>query len=131
MRIYSSDNSSTHIVALGSNVDLSSATNVVLSFFHIAQTEGTYDRCYVQVSEDGGANYVDLPSATYTGSSDYGTRGYFDEYSYTSSPDWQDNGSPVAPCNTWWVEETFNLNNYIGNNDVRIRFKYTTDGSST
>ena len=107
MRNSSSNNSSTHIVELTSNVDLTTATNVLLQFSHIARTEVNYDFCYVEISEDGGSNYIPIPFASYQGSTiGYNSSERFHSGSYTSAPDWRAMTTFDAPGNTYWVTET-------------------------
>ncbi|MDP5101768.1 MAG: fibronectin type III domain-containing protein, partial [Nonlabens sp.] len=107
-------------------LDLSSTNNPELSFWHIAKTEGTWDKCFIQISINGGNTYIDLPASAYQGSAtDYGTRGYFHEDSYAI---WGTTGS--TPDNgTWWQQETFSLAAYKVPN-VRLRFRLTSDGST-
>ena len=69
--------SASDIVEMTSAVDLTGIPNAVLAFSHIAKTEGGYDKCYVQISTDGGTTYSSLASGTYQGSgSGYGSVGY-------------------------------------------------------
>ncbi|MGJ8683928.1 MAG: choice-of-anchor J domain-containing protein [Nonlabens sp.] len=107
-------------------LDLSTATSPELRFWQIAKTEGTWDKCYIQISTDGGATYINLPAAAYSGSStNYGTAGYFHEDSYAvwgTAYDTPDNA-------TWWQEEVFSLDAYKVAN-VRIRFFLDSDGSA-
>ena len=106
-------------------LDLSNTSNIVLDFWHIAKTEGNWDKCYVEVSTDGGTTYTALPDSAYLGNSaNYSTKGYFHEDSYSA---WG-TGSQT-PDNTWWKNETFSLSAYDTSN-VRLRFRYKTDGST-
>ncbi len=107
------------------NMDLTLVSSATLTFWHIAKTEGDYDECYVEVSEDGGTIWTTLPDAVYSGASiDYASVTYFHENSYAA---W--GTTDVLPDNaTWWQEETFDLSSYVGQNDVKIRFRLTTDG---
>ncbi len=106
-------------------LDLSTASNMVLDFWHIAKTEGNWDKCYVEVSTDGGVTYTAIPDSAYQGNStNYSTKGYFHEDSYT---EWGTGNQ--TPNNTWWKNETFSLSAYYTSN-VRFRFRYTTDGST-
>ncbi len=104
--------------------DLTGTNSPTLSFWHIAKTEGgNYDKCYVEISTDGGQNYNPLPASAYSGSgTNYPSDGYFDETDY---PAWG-TGSET-PDNTWWREETFNLDSYKTSN-LRIRFRLQSDG---
>ncbi len=105
-------------------MDLSATNNPVLDFWHIAKTEGGFDKCYVEISIDGGATYVALPAASYLGAAgDYATVEYFHEDSYAN---W---GTTDVPAdNTWWKKESFDLSAYKVAN-VKIRFRLNSDGS--
>jgi len=116
-------NASTDILEETGMLDLTSVNNPILKFRHIAKTEGSYDKCYIEISTDGGTNYNVLPTSTYFGESgNYGSKEYFDENSYTT---W---GSNDTPDNSWWKMEIFELKNYK-TNKVRIRFRLNSDGS--
>jgi hypothetical protein len=104
-------------------IDLSGNNNPKLSFWHIAKTEGGWDKCYVKISVDGGATYVDLPDSVYEGSGTYA--GYFHEDSYS---EW--GTGTETPDNTWWKKEIFSLAAYNTATDVRILFVLTSDGSA-
>lgn len=118
--------SQTNIIYQTTAVDLSSTTAPVLTFWHIAKTEGTYDKCYVEISTDGGTTYTAIPNSAYQGSSaDYSSKVYFHEDSYSA---W--GTSTQTPVNTtWWKEETFSLASYKVAN-VKIRFRLNSDGST-
>ena len=118
--------SETNILEQAATMDLSGVTNPVLEFWHIAKTEGGYDKCYVEISTDGGATYTALTSTDYLGAAaDYATEGYFHEYSYT---EWGDSDTPAAD-NTWWKKEEFSLAAYIGTT-VKVRFRLEGDSST-
>ena len=105
-------------------LDLSGTTAAIIEFWHIAKTEGAYDKCYVEISTDGGATYTALPNAAYQGTAgDYDTRGYFHEDSYGT---WG-TGTQTPDNATWWQKEKFSLAAYNVAN-VRVRFKVTSDG---
>ncbi len=104
-------------------LDLSGTTAAQLEFWHIAKTEGGFDKCYVEISTDGGVTYTALPSTAYQGTAtDYAAKGYFHEDSYAT---W--GTSTEIPDNTWWKKETFSLASYNVAN-VRFRFRLTSDG---
>ena len=42
------------------NMDFTGLTDATLKFWHIAKTEGGYDNCVVQVSDDGGLTWVSI-----------------------------------------------------------------------
>lgn len=118
--------SNTNYLTYNSNIDLTSATAATLTFYHIAKTEGGWDKCYVEYSQDAGATWTAFPNSKYTGSSaDYSTKVYFHEDSYAT---W---GTTATTPNdaTWWKLETFDMTFLVGQNDIRVRFKLTSDGS--
>ena len=118
-------------IEVASNIDLNGGySNVKLTFYHIAKTEAInssfYDDAYVEYSIDGGSSYNPLPNSAYEGSANYySTQTAFSEYSYTGTPDWSG-----SIDNSMWVKETFDLNAYLGEDDFRIRFRYTTDSGT-
>jgi hypothetical protein len=116
----------TNIMAETGYLDLSSTVNPVLEFWHIAKTEKDYDKCYVQVSTDGGSTFVTLPASTYFGNaSGYASNECFYETGYSI---WGTGNE--TPGNSWWKKEIFELKNYK-NSNVQIRFRFTSDGSVT
>ncbi|RKX22619.1 MAG: hypothetical protein DRP45_11215, partial [Candidatus Zixiibacteriota bacterium] len=110
-------------------LDLSSAVHPILSFWHIAKTEGDWDHCYVEYSTDGGVTWDQLPQSYYLGNGVYEDPQYnnpegpcFDEDSYT---EWADS----TPDNTWWKKERFDLGAFVGETDFMVRFRLVSDGS--
>ncbi len=84
---------------MATGVDLTTALDAELTFWAIYDIEGgNFDYCYVEASADGGATWVNV--ATFLG---------------------QGNLSP-------WVEYTYSLGGFVGNDDVRVRFRLFTDG---
>ena len=106
------------------NIDLTSTNNPELSFWQIAKTEGGYDYCYVEISTDGGATWNIIPETAYLGAGDYSSES-FDEDSYTEWGTYTE-----TPDNTWWKKEVFSLADYISNNEIRVRFRLTSDYGS-
>lgn len=120
--------SNTSYLTLSSNLDLSTATTATLSFYHIAKTEGGWDKCYIEYSDNGGSTWTVFPNSKYTGSSlDYSTKVYFHEDSYT---DWGTSTETPVNNSTWWKFETFDMSFLVGQSDIKIRFKLTSDSSS-
>lgn len=114
-----------NILTLPNPIDLSTYTNALLTFDQIAKTEGTYDYCYVEYSDDNGATWQVIPAAEYLGSSlDYATEEAFHEDSYTM---W--GTTNTTPTNAWWKTESFNLAG-LGSGSIMIRFRLTSDGSA-
>lgn len=119
-------NSNTNVLAQTAVMDLSTVNNPILDFWHIAKTEGGWDKCYVEISTDGGLTYTALPAISYLGASaNYTANAYFHEDSYG---DW---GTTDVPAdNAWWKKESFNLSAYKVAN-VKIRFRSTSDTSAS
>jgi len=111
--------------------DFTGKADVMLSFWHIAKTDGKNDHCYVEISTDGGDTYDQLPISAYAGAGWYREEGLynnpegpcFDEDSYT---DW--GTSNTTPENTWWKKEYFNLTDYNIYDNVVIRFRLVSNG---
>ncbi|HXK81149.1 MAG TPA: fibronectin type III domain-containing protein [Bacteroidales bacterium] len=113
-------------------VDFTSVDNPVMSFSHIAKTEGDFDHCYIEVSIDDGNTWESLPEYTYLGNGIYENPSYnnptgpcFDEDSYTEWGTYTE-----TPDNTWWKTETFALLDYTNEDNVLIRFRLNSDGSA-
>lgn len=80
-------------------VDLSAALDAELNFSAIYDIEdGNFDYCYVEASGDGGATWINV--ATIFG---------------------QGNLSP-------WVDYTYSLGGFSGASDVKVRFRFFSDG---
>ncbi len=111
--------------------DFTAKTDVMLTFWQIAKTEGRSDKCYVEISTDGGITYDQLPESTYAGQGRYREDDLytpfdgpaFDEDSYT---DW--GTGTETPDNTWWKKEYFNLTDYNTFDNVVIRFRLWSNG---
>ncbi|MCB2221767.1 MAG: choice-of-anchor J domain-containing protein [Bacteroidetes bacterium] len=124
-------NNGDNILFLGGTFDFTAKTDVMLSFWQIAKTDGTYDHCYVEISTDGGNTYDQLPESTYAGAGNYREEGLynnpegpcFDEDSYA---DW--GTSSTTPDNSWWKKEYFNLTDYNTYDNVVIRFRLVSNG---
>ncbi|MCF6306994.1 MAG: choice-of-anchor J domain-containing protein [Flavobacteriaceae bacterium] len=117
--------SNTNILLETGILDLSGTTAAQIDFWHIAKTEGGWDKCYVEISTDGGATYTALPNSAYLGAANgYDTNGYFHEDSYA---DW--GTTDVPAINAWWKKESFSLAAYNVAN-VRFRFLLTSDSSA-
>ncbi len=100
-------------------IDLTAQGEAALTFWHIAETEWYYDRCYVEVSVDG-TTWTALGADEYEGRSrDFALTEYFHEGSYRR---WL----VKNPKNNAWKKETFSLNAFVGN-AVQIRFSFASD----
>ncbi len=106
-------------------LDLSGASYPIIEFWQIAKTEGGWDKCYIEVSTDGGSTYNAIDDSLYMGNSaNYAAKGYFHEDSYS---EWG-TGSET-PDNSWWKKEKFDLTPFKTTN-VQFRFRITGDGSA-
>ncbi len=115
-----------NVLFMSGNFDFTGRTDVMLSFWQIAKTDGKSDHCYVEISTDGGTTFDQLPISTYEGTGRYREDDLyepfdgpcFDEDSYTA---WG-TGNEI-PTNDWWIKEYFNLTDYNTFDNVVIRFR--------
>ncbi len=122
--------SNDNVLFMMGTFDFTAKTDVMLSFWQIAKTDGKSDHCYVEISTDGGVTFDQLPESTYSGAGWYREEGQyapidgpaFDEDSYT---EWG-TGSET-PDNTWWRKEYFNLTDYNTFDNVVIRFRLVSN----
>ncbi len=84
---------------LASGVDLTGDLDANLTFWTIYDIEnGNFDYCYVEASGDGGATWTTLEAIF--GEGNLGT----------------------------WVQRSYSLGGFVGNSDVRVRFRFFSDG---
>jgi hypothetical protein len=101
---------------------------VELTFAHICKIE-VADTAYIEVSVDGGTTWQKLTTTEYEGSGSLQGGYAFNALSY--NPDWQPLNPSVAPTNTWWKVETFNISSIAANqSNVNVRF-VMKDGNAT
>ncbi len=100
------------------DVDLTSATNPVLTFKTWFDIEHWYDWGYVSVSTDGGATWQALPGDN-TSTDDPAKAAYGPGYTGRS-------GGGDTPS---WVDERVSLAAFAGK-QIQLRFEYVTDGST-
>ncbi|WP_165917313.1 T9SS type A sorting domain-containing protein [Flaviaesturariibacter aridisoli] len=127
-------NDASATMASSSNIDMSGMSSAQLVFSHQALMEGpgtSYDFGFVDYSSDGGATWTPFPTTSYSGSAtlmngvvSFSTKSYADWISAFSS-------SSALPSNTLWKTETLNIPSSALSSQFRIRFRYTTDGSTT
>ncbi|MBU1220485.1 DUF4215 domain-containing protein [Myxococcota bacterium] len=91
-------------------IDLSIATAPVMTFYGWVDAESCCDGGKVQISNDGGITFVDIPTSEVSPA-------YQGTYGWTG-------------VNTTWTQHTVNLTSYIGNTVV-IRFAFRSDSSVT
>ncbi|MFW6018939.1 MAG: right-handed parallel beta-helix repeat-containing protein [Bacteroidales bacterium] len=110
-------------------IDLSSYSNVQLSFDHICKVAIVVNIAEIFVSTDDGTSWDKVTSSEYNGTSNFSSSGSFDANSYPSL--WEV-GSATAPDNSWWKNEKFDLSNLIGNqSNVKIKFSLANTSGST
>ncbi|MCX6231020.1 MAG: right-handed parallel beta-helix repeat-containing protein [Bacteroidetes bacterium] len=101
--------------------------NVMLEFAQICKLYNT-DGGQVEVSVDGGINWITLNSSQYLGTALL-INNKFSESSYNS--DWAPGDTNTIPTNAWWKNEKFDISAIAGNQaNVKIRFKFTGSGST-
>jgi hypothetical protein len=84
---------------------------VILKFWHICKME-FFDQGIVQVSNDGGASWVNLTGNEYLGSAPFGQQG--NKFVESSYPTWQPGNAGALPDSTWWKQETFDISALVG-----------------
>lgn len=107
-------------ILTGPSFDASFDTYVLLDFDQICKVS-IFDRCHVQVSIDGGINWITLDTIQYLGpGATFQVGNSFSSFDY---PDWIPAFDTVTPTNAWWKHESFDISNIAGSQpDVRIRF---------
>jgi PKD repeat protein len=98
-------------------IDLTQATNAMISFYAKWGIEADYDFVQFQVSTDGGATWIgQCGNYTVPGTSGNGSV--------------QPNGLPVYEgTQTSWVLEEVNLSDYLGQ-QIKVRFQLRSDGGT-
>jgi hypothetical protein len=124
--------STTVTLASSSNINLSGYNTPKLIFSHIAALE-TVDPGYLDYSIDGGTNWIQFPTSSYTGTAVMaGTGGIgFNKASYTN---WNTalTSSASVPTNALWQTETINIPAAaLNSTQFRVRFRIVADGSVT
>jgi hypothetical protein len=123
---YTEDND--NVLYMLGTLDLTAKADAMLTFWHIAKTEGQNDLCYVEISTDGGATYDQLPMATYIGSGIYSDAAYSAEGPYFDEDSYVDWGTGYeTPDNSYWKREYFDLTSYNTYNNVVIRFRIVSN----
>jgi len=95
----------TTYLTITSAVDATGLTSVYLQFSQIAKVE-FFDRCFVEVSANGGTTWTRLTSNEYLGAGLF-LNNSFSAGSYTT--EWQASNPFAQPQNSWWKTELFNI----------------------
>jgi len=93
-------------------IDITGYSNISLSFSQICKVN-FFNSGYVEVSTDNGLTWTLLTGTEYRGTGNFSSVG--NKFTATSYSDWLPSDPYATPTNTWWKNETFNLNNYAGN----------------
>ena len=101
-------------------------TYIILQFSHICKLFIT-DGGQVEVSINGGLNWITLGSAQYLGDGVMALE-KFSENSYGN--EWKPSDTITKPNNSWWRTEKFDISTLAANQaNVKIRFKYSGSGN--
>lgn len=124
-------NSDNNILELRCPVDLSNTQHPYLSFASMALTEKNYDYCYVEVSTNG-TDWSFLSTSRYLGTGLYQEASLYMQYQ-SEGPCFMESSYPgwlnATPDNNLWKVETFNLSSYVGEPELWIRFRLSSDAS--
>jgi len=103
---------------------------VILEFSQICKLFFS-DGGSIDVSIDGGINWIPLSNAEYKGSGILFTSGGNSKFSDNSYSIWSA-GNNTIPVNSWWKNEKFDISALAANkSNVKIRFKYTSTGQTS
>lgn len=113
---------------LTTTIDLTGYNFVVLDFQHICKIE-YFDAAEIFVSVNNGATWTQLTQTEYLGTGQFGTQSNkFTANTYSTL--WFPTQHTLAPTNTWWMHEQFNISALAGNqSQVMLKFKLR-DGNS-
>ncbi len=100
------------------NIDLTGAGSAYLSFWVRYRSENFRDKLKVQVSTDG-TTWITLPG-----------RNTVREPGNNDGSTINDTAS-LTGISIFWKREIFDLTNYVSSNNLRLRFQFTSDNSST
>ncbi|HPF70371.1 MAG TPA: M14 family zinc carboxypeptidase [Candidatus Krumholzibacteria bacterium] len=106
----------TSIEAMAAGVDLTGLLTAEVSFWAHWDIENSWDGCFFEVSTNGGSSWTALAMTHTNAASGQGGQ----------TPA----GTPLYDnLQSTWVHETLSLASYIGQTDVRFRFRLVTDSS--
>jgi Secretion system C-terminal sorting domain/CARDB len=100
---------------------------VILDFDHICKID-YFDIARIHVSNDNGNTWQLVTQTHYLGTSNFGALGnYFNSAAYSV---WQPANNALAPSNTWWQAESFDISTLCAN-VPQAKIKFTLkDGNS-
>lgn len=100
-------------------IDLTQASDAMVTFYAKWDIEPDYDYCQFQVSTDGGSSWEGQCGLfTVEGSSTF--------WNGSAQPD----GEPIWEGGSDWVQEKIELTDYLGQN-IKLRFQFGSDGGVT
>ena len=99
------------------DIDLTNATDAMVSFYAMWEIEADYDYCQFQVSTNGGSSWIGQCG-------NYTVEGVNSGWGGGVQPD----GEPVYEGSQLdWVLEEINLSDYLGQT-IKVRFQFESDG---
>ena len=101
------------------SVDLTNATEAMVSFYAKWEIEADYDYCQFQVSTNGGTSWTGQCG-------NYTVEGSSSPWNGSVQPD----GEPVWEGTSDWVLEEISLSDYLGQT-IQVRFQMESDGGAT
>lgn len=104
---------------LTQNIDLTDATDAMITFWAMWEIEADYDYCQFQVSTNGGASWIGQCGL-------YTVEGSSTPWNGSAQPD----GEPVWEGTSGWVREEISLSDYLGQS-IKVRFQFESDGGVT
>src|SRR5690606_24042419 len=97
-------------------IDLTNATDAMVSFYAKWDIEADYDYCQFQVSTNGGSSWIGQCGS-------YTVEGSSTPWNGSAQPD----GEPVWEGSSDWVLEEISLSDYLGQ-QIQVRFQFESDG---
>ncbi|MCX6232596.1 MAG: GEVED domain-containing protein [Bacteroidetes bacterium] len=103
---------------------------VYLNFSQICKLYYT-DGGQIELSVDGGINWISLGTNEYRGSGSLITIGGISKFSESSYNEWLAGDTLTKPTNAWWKSESFDISAIAANQaNVKVRFKFYGSGNA-
>lgn len=104
---------------LNQTIDLTNATDAMITFWAKWEIEADYDYCQFQVSTNGGSSWIGQCGL-------YTVEGSSTPWNGSAQP----NGEPVWEGASDWIREEISLSDYLGQ-QIQVRFQFESDGGVT
>lgn len=108
--------------------------NPIISFWHNFGTESGWDGGILEVSTNGGTTWNQIDATTGTGGNMLTTNSanwYNGNLAAISQPGWQNSSINYTGHNSGWVQSQTVLTGVAGQANVKVRFRFVSDGSQT